>query len=263
MKTLDWLANLRFRNPLLYRIGMIHFILAVMLLIPWMIDTREVLGINTWIKPIKFCLSVGIYTWTFGWILWDLHGRQKWIKSISWVIAVTMVIEIAILIFQASRATRSHFNEATALDGILFGTMGAMIAINTIAVIVAMGLYFFTKTKLDKPYSLAVRLALIVFLFGNWIGGVMISRGGHAVGAPEDAPGIFFFNWNTLGGDLRIGHFLGLHAIQVIPLISYYCFKKTNLGETPRYGIAIISTLLYGGLIAWLYMRAASGLALF
>ncbi len=263
MKTLDWLANLRFRNPLLYQIGMIHFIMAVMLIIPWIFDSREVLGTNTWIKPIKFCISIGIYAWTFGWILWDLHGKQRWIKGLSWVIAVTMVIEISIIIFQASRATRSHFNESSALDGILFGTMGGMIAINTIAIVISFGLFLFSKTKLDKAYLLALRLAFVVFLIGNWIGGVMIANGGHAIGAPEDSPGVFFFNWNTLGGDLRIGHFLGLHAIQVIPLISHYVHKNTNLSQTPRYGVAVISSLLYGGVIAWLYMRASNGIALF
>lgn len=263
MKTLDWLANLRFRNPLLYRIGMVHFIIAVMLVVPWIVDPRQVLGISTWIKPIKFCLSIGIYAWTFGWILWDLHGRQRWIKGISWMIAVTMVIEISIIIFQASRATRSHFNEASDMDLLLFGIMGGMVAINTIAIVISFGLFLFTKTKLDKAYLLALRLAFAVFLLGNWIGGVMISRGGHAVDAPEGGPGIFFFNWSTLGGDLRIGHFLGLHAIQVIPLISYYCYKKTTLGVMPRYIVALLSVFLYGGLITWLYLRASAGLALF
>jgi len=262
MKTLDWLADLRFRNPLLYRIGMVHFILAVMLVVPLLFDSREVLGINPWIKPIKFCLSIGIYAWTFGWMLWDLHGKQRWIKGISWAVAISMLIEIGVIIFQASRATRSHFNEDTVMDQLLFGVMGGMIGTNTIAIVIAFGLFLFTKTKLDKPYLLAVRLAFVVFLIGNWVGGQMIKHGGHAVGAAEDGPGIPFFNWNTLGGDLRIGHFIGLHAIQVIPLISHYVLKKTSLGTTPRYVIALLSALAYGGIVALLYWRAAQGLAL-
>lgn len=262
MKILDWLANLRFRNPLLYRIGMVHFIMAFLLVVPLLFDTREVLGINPWIKPIKFSFSIGIYAWTFGWMLWDLHGRQRWVKAMSWTIAVSMIIEISIIIFQASRATLSHFNSASPMDEILFGIMGLFILINTIVIVVAFGLFLFTKTQLDKSYEVALKLAFVVFLLGNWVGGQMIKHGGHAVGAPEDGPGIPFFNWNTLGGDLRIGHFLGLHAIQVIPLISYYVYKKTSLSVTVRMIIAVVSAMLYGGLVAWLYFRAADGIPL-
>lgn len=241
---------------------MVHMIMAVMLVVPLLFDSREVLGINPWIKPIKFCLSIGIYAWTFGWILWDLHGRQRWIKTLSWMIAISMIMEIIVIIYQASRAALSHFNQDSTMDQMLFGIMGLFIGVNTIAIFITFGLFLFTKTTLDKPYVVALKLALVVFILGNWVGGQMIKHGGHAVGAPEDAPGIPFLNWNTLGGDLRIGHFLGLHAIQVIPLISYYVLKKTSLSVSSRYAIAVVSAILYGGLVAWLYLRAAQGLAL-
>ena len=32
-------------------------------------DSRLVMGINVWIKPIKFAASITIYVWTIAWLL--------------------------------------------------------------------------------------------------------------------------------------------------------------------------------------------------
>ena len=101
MRTFEWLAELRYRDSLLYRVGMVHFIMGVLLFLPLLVDSREVLGINPWIKPIKFCISVGIYAWTMGWMMFDFIHHKKWIKRFSWTIAITMILEIVIIIFQA------------------------------------------------------------------------------------------------------------------------------------------------------------------
>ncbi len=263
MRIFEWMAELRYRNSLLYRIGLIHFILFALLLIPLMTDSREVLGINTWIKPLKFCLSIGIYAWTWAWILFDIPGSRRWKQIISWSIAISMVIEIAVIVYQASRATESHFNFSTPFDSLLFAAMGIMILINTLAIIATIILYFVKKPNLDKAYLLALRLGLIVFFIGNWIGGVMIQRSQHAVGVEDGGPGLPFTNWSTEAGDLRIAHFLGLHSVQLIPLFSYFLIRRTSIGQGSRILLTIIFTLLYAGAVGFLYFQAMKGEPLF
>ena len=259
MRIFEWMAELRYRNPVLYRVGLIHLILALLLIIPLLVDSRQVMGINTWIKPLKFCISIGIYTWTFGWILFDLPNSKRFIKIVSWTIALTMLIEIVIVIYQASRATQSHFNFSTDFDSLLFAAMGILIGINTIAVVLTFVWFLIKKPSLDGAYLLALRLALFVFLIGNWVGGVMIQNSAHAVGVPDGGPGLPFTNWSTEGGDLRIAHFMGLHAIQFIPLFSYFLIKKTGYSLQMRRILTIAFTIIYAGFVSFLYFQAQRG----
>ena len=250
--------ELRQRDVILYYTGLFHFILAVIVLGLSFIDDRTIMGLNAWVKPFKFSISIGIYAWTYGWLMFYLK-RKRLVKFLSWGIAVTMVIEIACLLIQAARGVRSHYNVSSAFDASIFSTMGTMIAFNTIILVIVFGLFLIEKPKINPSYLLGIRLGMITFLLASAIGGIMISNFQHAVGVADGGEGLPLLNWSTKGGDLRIGHFLGMHGIQVIPFLAYLIsvsnIKWKNLAVTAIF-------LVYTGLIGFVFFQAMQGIPL-
>jgi hypothetical protein len=247
------------RDRLLAAIGWLHVALFVLALGLFFIDSRTVLGINPWIKPMKFMLSIIIYVWTVAWLLGPLQGL-KWAKwVISGGVSVAMVTEIVCISMQSARGVGSHFNVTSAFDAQVYSIMGAMIGFNTVLAALLLLLWCVRPPERPRVYVWGVRLGLVVFLFGSGVGGMMVTNNAHAVGVADGGAGLPFVNWSTEGGDLRIAHFLGLHALQVLPLTAYILSRWRGATGAQR-GMALTAvTVVYTGAYAALLWIAWSG----
>jgi hypothetical protein len=190
-----------------------------------LVDTREVLGINLWIKPIKFEISVIFFVWTLAWILEHAPVPPRPKRAISGLVCLSMVVEMAVIVGQAARGRMSHFNADSPLDSAAFGLMGIFIAVNTVAVAWTLWLYR-GSPALAPAVTWGVRLGLVLFLMGSLEGFLMIANRAHTVGAPDGGPGLPFLNWSTRFGDLRPAHFAGLHGIQILPLAGWWLSRR-------------------------------------
>jgi hypothetical protein len=211
------------RNKLLAWFGAFWLLTFFVLLLVSFGEDRTFAGINVWIKPMKFSISLWIFAWTMAWFLWHLPQKGK-IRIISWAIVIIFTIEMVIIILQAGRGVGSHYNVATQMDLLLFNIMGVAIVLNTFLVFWAFILYS-KVNHLPKGYCLAIRIGMFIFVLASLEGFMMTSNLGHTVGAKDGVAGIFFLNWAKAYGDLRVAHFLGLHALQVVPLVAWFFFR--------------------------------------
>jgi len=223
---MTFFSELRKRNKILFNFGWLCMLGAVACILLILIDNTIVTGINAWIKPLKFFLSVGIYSWTMGWLLYYLQSQKK-VKSYSWGAVIIMAFELSVIVWQASNGRLSHYNISTPLYAWLFQFMG--IAIVTITVWTAYIAYLFFRQKqftISETYLWGIRLGIIFFIIFSFEGGVMAYKLQHTVGTTDGGPGLPLLNWSKEYGDLRVAHFFGLHSLQLLPLTGFYLAKK-------------------------------------
>src|SRR5262245_8491721 len=122
-KSYGFIRELRARNPLLFDVAVAHIILLFIMMVIAPFDGREVMGINPWIKPIKFAASIAIYALTMGWLLYELPMKKKLKRRVSSSLAGTLIIEIVLITMQAARGVTSHFNNTTAFNAAIFSVL--------------------------------------------------------------------------------------------------------------------------------------------
>jgi hypothetical protein len=89
-------------------------------------------------------------------------------------------------------------------------------------------------------------MGIIIFVIFSFEGALMSSRASHSVGAINDNSNLLIVGWSKTVGDLRVAHFIGMHALQILPLLSFYILKntKTTIILAVLYGLLATSTLV-------------------
>ena len=260
------LRELHARSPVLGRAAAAFAVASVALAAAWMLDSGTVLGINRWIKPLKFTLSITIYLATLGWFIPYVTLGPVRRAIVIWVPLLMMIGEIAGITVQAYRLETSHYNISTLTNAIIFQSMGIMIVLNTVAVAVLTWSFWTQETTLPRAYRDGIRWGLLISLVGMNEAWFMIAASAHTVGMPDGGPGLPFVNWSTTVGDLRAAHFVGIHAMQLLPLVGWRLSEQVRRakGWPPHAGVPAVRMAagIYALVAAALFAWAMAGRAL-
>ncbi len=251
---MHWLSELQQRNAILYWFGWFCFAGSIACFIATQSSKVKVNNINAFIKPLKFFSSIWIFSWTMGRIAFELQAPGK-VFYYSIMVVIVMLFELVVITWQAANGRLSHFNTSNTFYGTLFTLMGIAISILTAWTFI-LGLSFWKEgIDIEPGYLWGIRLGIILFVVFSFEGGIMGARLRHTIGGTDDSEGIPFVNWSKQYGDLRIAHFFGIHALQLLPLVGYYILR------TPPGIIAF--AIIYTILVSYMLWKALKGLPLF
>ncbi len=240
------------------------------------IDPQVITGAPAWLKPTKFAISTAIYSFTLVWLLAFVRGHPRLVALVGNASAVALTIEVAIICTQVIRGTTSHFNASTPLDATLFQIMGGFIVLVWLMGLLTAGLLL--AQRLPEPvFAWSVRLGMLIALVGMAVAILMLVpsaeqqallasdgqrlSGAHSVGVLDGGPGLPLVGWSTVGGDLRVAHFVGLHALQVLPVLGWLLGRATWLSIGHRTALIATAGVTYLGtvvLLAWQALRGQS-----
>ena len=260
MSAREFLTELYRRNRVLALLGWLHLAVFAALLLIAPFDTRTILGLNPWVKPAKFLVSITIYVWTLAWFTRYVSAHRRSVRLVSWGTALVFVGEMVCIIMQAARGTTSHFNIKSPFDAAVFSVMGLLIAVNTLLVLVTL-LLFISPTERPAPaYLWGIRLGLLLFFLGSLEGVAIVMNGSHTVGASDGGPGLPFVNWSTRAGDLRVAHFLAFHALQLLPLAGFLLSRyKSDWPRRRQVACVTALAVLYAALVSLIFRQAMGG----
>ena len=253
----DFRHKLNASSPLAYHGSLFLIVGCVATLLLATFDPTVIGGINRWIKPAKFFLSIAIYVATMGWLLRSISS-EVFRRRMNRAVLFTMGMEAFIITLQAARGTPSHFNETTMLNGLLYSLMGVFaIAQIPIAMIVFYRLQK-ERTRIPFTYLRGMQIGLALFILSCIEGAFMSVHGSHTVGGADGEVGLALVNWSLRHGDLRIAHFVGMHALQIFPLLAFLISKR-NQRTLELYGVMGLFLLVN----AALFLQAYAGRSLF
>jgi hypothetical protein len=264
-------------SPPLTAVGVLMLVAALASVVGMLVDPRTITGAPAWLKPFKFAVSTAIYSLTLVWIFGWLSNWPRVRRAVGWTTAIVFVLEVAIIAAQAWRGTTSHFNVSTPLNATLFFVMGGAILIQTL-VSVAVAAALWRQRFTDRALGWALRLGMALTIAGAFVGPLMTRptaaqladaraghgmtiTGAHTVGGPDGGRGIPVTGWSREHGDMRVPHFIGLHAIQVLALIAVG-LRRWRRSEEVRVKAVLVATVSYASLFAVLLWQALRGQSL-
>ena len=198
-------------------------------------------GPLSWRKPVVFSVSLGTLAWAVAWIIDRLPQRPRLALAIAWTVAVSSVVELALIVMQTWRGRASHFNIFESGDAAIFGLMGTSVAVLSLALI---GL--FVWLLIERPDSRTLRWAsiggMVYVVTGLGLGQWLINLGFEYVNSVGAVPETVLFGAE---GVAKFPHAVAFHGIHVFMLLGAVLGDRLEEGL----GAMRLAVLSYGGVL--------------
>ena len=203
-------------------IGMLALSLPTLLLAA--LDDRTLQGVSVWLKPWKFQFSLAVFLLSLALFMVWLPGaalRKRASRFVVWGAVLSAGFEVLYITWQGAQGLASHFNFTSAVAIGMYQLMGlGAVTLSSTALVLGLVIAFNKNYSVPAAVKLSIVLGLLLtFLLGTGFGAYLSAQqNGHWVGGnPSDADGLPIVKWSRSGGDLRVAHFFGIHAMHFIP----------------------------------------------
>lgn len=242
-------------------------------------------GDAVWLKPIRFSLAFAVHLLTMAWLArlsrGDAQPLHRAFETGLWLQVTAALVEWLCIVVQAARGVHSHFNYATRFDHAVFTVMGWGTAV-LLAGMVACA-WGVARSRAERAERALLLGALALAVLGALAGVLMVMPtaeqralldqgqrlawiGSTAVGPPSGRE-LPFFHWDLRSGDWRAVHFVGLHALQALPLLGWLSRSVGHRGPAVRFAMlgACAYAALFAAVVIWTMLgnsiaaRAAPG----
>jgi hypothetical protein len=148
----------------------------------------------------------------------------------------------------------------------LWAAMGAAIMVLFIGHF-SIGVVVLRARIADRVAATGVRFGIGAALVGLLVAFPMTMQvpaedvaGAHTIGARDGGPGLPVVGWSTVAGDLRIGHFVGLHALQALPILAMLLTRfATRLDDRTKVRLLRVAGFAYIAMTLILTWQALRG----
>jgi len=217
-------------------------------LVAMALDERTLLGVNVWLKPLRFEIALTVYLATLGWFAGWLPERviaTDWYRTYSACVVAAIAAEIIWIVGAAAFGTASHFNESSAMMAWTYRLMGGLaVLLTSSALVYGILILCHSNSRLDPAFRLSVGFGLVLtFFLTVAAAGYMANSGGQFVGGRSTVvPGATLMGWARDRGDLRVAHFFATHAMHFIPAFGFVASGVLS-GLAARWAVIVFSAL--------------------
>jgi hypothetical protein len=182
----------------------------------------------------------------------DALRRSRGFSWLVWTLIITGGFEVVYITLQAGLGQASHYNVGDAFHAAMYSLMGgAALVLTATQPWLAWLIWRHGERSVAPAYRQAVLLGLVLtFMLGASVG-VMLGSGQPATGA-----GLPVVGWSRSMGDLRVAHFIGIHAGQMLPLAGFLLARTWPRAAVPGVWIA---AALWTALWAAALLQALAG----